>query len=340
MRLWIAPLLTALLLAPATPGARATDIYVNPLTGLDNLNGLGPVHGGGKNGPVRTINAALSRLTGGGRVILAPSTVPYTDEVVIDGRRLHPHSDSPLIIEGNGAELFGAAPVDSSDWMPAGKGLYRLMHVSSPAGSLLLAGKSAPFRGMLDDAAAPQLSPGQWGVWKRGFVFQVETGKRIADYSLAVSRRPSGILIHRMEYVVIRNLRIRGYQTDGAQVRGPASDIRFEQCLFADNGGAGLAVRGNGQVEATDCFFENNERAGVIGEGLSRLTLKSCSITGSKEEVFADANSKLERTGEAPKPLPVAADDAPKADADMPEKAEKEDAEETKPKKKRASFDD
>ena len=311
MSRWNVPILTILTasawLAGMVRPSLAVDLYVDNLSGSDRCNGYDPKMDAIPIGPVKTIAAALRRASAGDRIVLTPTGHPYREALVIAGGRLPGKSRFPLVIEGNGCELDGSRPVEAYRWQYRKHGLYELDGPSVFRGGLWDDGKPLD---RVDTPSwssdRPNLEPGAYCLWRGSYWLRLKPQDSVRDHGFAENRLKCGLTIHRASYVIIRNLRIRGFELDGAQIRGPVRSVRFERCLFGANGRAGVSAYTNSDVSLSGCFVEDNSRDGVLAENFSDLSLHSCAISGSPNEILSDANSKVARSGPVPEPLPPA----------------------------------
>lgn len=347
---WLVGIAGAIVCLSATT-AGAADLYVDNLRGSDAFNGGSPEHVGLLNGPTRTVRAAMRKVVPGGRIVLVPSGLPYREPVLLDGSVVRGFSRAPIVLEGNGQEISGYEPIDPARWKRHPDGYWQLL--SGLAWRGVLAEDGRP----LERASAdrwrgwPSLEVGQYAVWQDGLLLRLPKGEPIRDHAFVESARPAGIVIDRCSNLVLRNLRIRGFALDAVHVRGPARNVRFEKCLFADCGRSGLAVRGAATVSVEDSFFEGVPAA-VLADDVARVTLDSCEVPGGSATLVADATSSIKSAGDAPAPLPVGTvvdlpdhERMPKAvekaaPASAARTAAEPKAKEDSPKKKPSFFDD
>jgi hypothetical protein len=273
-----------------TSPSQARIIYVDNKSGEDRCDGSSLMLEPNDVGPVRTLQKAMRLAKPGDRIIVIPTGDPLREEVLVDGRRqLGGDASYPIVVEGNGVELLGAVPMDNLAARPLGGGVYRLESVhGSTHGKdwLFVDGRRAPTGGK-------ELEPGHAAVVDGWFEFRIDPKKTIWDYAFAESRLKCGISIVRSNYWTIRNLTIRGYRLDGAQVHGPVEGVRFEHCRFIDNGRAGVAVYTNAGVAIVDSVAEGNACAGFVGRNLTHASLERFRITGSPKASDADPGTQL-----------------------------------------------
>ncbi|HVJ83828.1 MAG TPA: right-handed parallel beta-helix repeat-containing protein [Planctomycetia bacterium] len=286
--------------AVASP-APGRDIFVNNVGGSDTLDGGSHMVETGNHGPVRTLRKAMLIADPGDVIRIIPGAEPIREEIAISGGRQRGGTARyPIVIEGNGAVIDGAAPIEVEQFDRLAPQTYRLIGEEGPihtGGHLFVDGARAN-RGRLGSLAA-----NEFAISSGRYVFKTEPKKSIEDYSFAAGRRTAGLVLYRTNYWIIRGLTFRNFAGDGAQVRGPAEGIAFEHCRFENNGRAGLAVQVNSKAEVRDCYVEHNVRAGVLGKAISSVTLERVKITGSAESVALDETRVREIPGD-PRPAP------------------------------------
>ena len=69
-------------------GVRASEIYVDNVSGNDRYNGRAQEPASDQVGPVRTLARALSLITGSDALILTKTGVPYEESMILSGGRL------------------------------------------------------------------------------------------------------------------------------------------------------------------------------------------------------------------------------------------------------------
>lgn len=279
------------------------DIYVSNTIGRDEYNGQFPRFSGGGNGPYQTIQLAVRRANPGDRIVILPSDQPYREEVIIHGGRVHGWERFPIVIEGNGVEWTGERPIERDEWVYLDNGIYQTAGLTQVLGILALAGGNLERLNHPMWGERPTLEPRQYALWQGSFLLRVGERERIDSYKCTVSHLDCGLLICQAPNLILRNLRMRGFRLDAVQVRGPVQSVRFENCLFGNNGRAGVAVVTAGRVDLSNCFLENNARTAAVVGNHSSLTLASCALTGSPQDSSCDATSRLTRSGGAPHPL-------------------------------------
>lgn len=232
--------------------------YVDHRKGSDRFDGSTPFYAGPGVGPVRSIQAAIRRVATGGKIVLLPSDIPFTQSFVIDRREPLGVRGNPLIIEGNGNRILGGRA------LPPSSSTNRTAHTHRPLTVQFASGQT------IESRQRP-LVP-----WQR----TVEMLGSFPPHGrfLPTERKPpldrAAIILVGESHVTIRNLKIEGFALDGIQIRGPAYDIRVEQCEIEGNGRAGLAILTNVNAVIADSIIARNASSGIVADNIVRLELE------------------------------------------------------------------
>lgn len=250
--------------------AAARDIFVDNVGGDDKNTGLHAQNQGDTASPVRTIAKALRLARAGDRIVLAKSNKPYHECVSLVGTR---HSGAarlmPFIFDGNGATLDGSAPIPADGWTFFRDNIFRFRPQELFQPVVFLNGR--PLRPLplpLATTFPPKLKPLQWCAIEGTIYFAVEATRLPPDYKLSYAELPTGITLYQVEQVVVRNLRIRGFQADGVAAAVGARNVVLENLTCACNGQCGISVRGGAQVEIDSCKLSGNGGLSPCGSQL------------------------------------------------------------------------
>lgn len=255
----------------------ADTFYVNNRTGNDGNSGRSTsfeIQGGG---PKRTVQEAFRGALPGDTIILLPTEEPYQEEIALTGAHTGGLPDLPITIEGNGVLLDGSNVIQAEWWRPLGEGHYLLDDFSTGLRDLFIEGTRIPVFRAGWTTPLPQLEPGAARYW-RGTILLRTADRAAPGDRVAVSQRRCGVFIDRAARVIVRDLRIQGFWIDGAQVRGPAANVRFEDCHFSGNGRSGAAVCNNALAEFDNCAFDDNGQAGIRVTDFSKARLLDTEI--------------------------------------------------------------
>jgi hypothetical protein len=292
--------LFVLICAVAGPALGQKTIYVDNRNGNDAAAGLAAKYSGRNQGPVQTVQTALRRVPNGGRIVLLPTAAPYAEPFVIDGGS-RGTAHQPLVIEGNGNLLIGEVPIDPEDWQPFTRSVVRHPHPMTSMTRFLAGAETIPI------ALVPQPNdlPAEHLTFHDGQVyFCPRPGARIEDYDLRRTSPPAAIMINRASHIVLRHFRIRGYRIDGIQVKGPADDIRIEDCVVEGASRAGLSVSTNSRVAVTNVSFVGNRKVGVLVDNVANVVLDRVAVADSVEHDRCSPDSRLVDRGGQFTPFP------------------------------------
>ena len=267
--------LLSIFVASAVQTATAETIYVNNIGGDDTNNGLTQENKGDGVGPLRTLTGALKRVERGDSIELAKTDVPYNECVTLQGRRHSGTSFAPFVIDGNGATLEGIAQVPAHRWEHVCGDIFRFAPDRAAFQQLFLDGEAAELVGRFDGFYNTQfLTPKQWCRCKGGIHFAAEKGKSVHNYELSFASHPVGITLYNVENVVIRNLKLRGFQLDGINAHDNAFDCLLSDISSVENGRSGVSVGGSSRVRLNHCELGKNNDTQLNAEGWSTSTLQ------------------------------------------------------------------
>ena len=94
----------------------ARDIHVSNTNGHDDRSGE-------SSHPLRTIANAIRLAKAGDTIHLAPTAEPYREMIHIRDHSGEP--GRPIVLDGHGAVVTGAEPLDPVEWKPVAPGRYR-----------------------------------------------------------------------------------------------------------------------------------------------------------------------------------------------------------------------
>lgn len=284
---WLAPRLhvfvSFLLVCSFASAGLAETYYVNNIAGSDTNTGVLPRSEGGNSGPVRTIQRALELVYRGDRIELANTGQPYRECLTLQGRNHSGYTNIPFTIEGNGASLDGTAMIPATRWTWIDGDLHRFEPERGGYQMLFLNGTPAKERPRFDGGYLTSfLQPLEWCRSRGGIQFMTEKGKSPFSYDLRFAKERVGITLYDVENVVIKDLRIHGYQLDGVNAHDNAMDCVFARVTSVANGRSGFAVNGASRVKMVECeAFDNGE---------SQLRCADWSTTEVRESEFYSAN--------------------------------------------------
>ncbi|MEX0866061.1 MAG: right-handed parallel beta-helix repeat-containing protein [Pirellulales bacterium] len=245
----------------------ATTLYVDNMRGDDRFDGLSERNAGGAQGPVRTIDRALRIASHGDRVVIANTGEPYRESISLYGNRNSGHPELPFLIEGNGAILDGAAPIDHRAWRHVRGNLFRFRPTAISYQQLYSDG--VPLEKIDVDPARPlipQLKPGQWCVLGDHIYLLVDDGRLPIDYALSHTARQTGVTIYSVRNVIVTDLVVQGFRLDGVNVHDLSRDVLLSGITARGNARSGVSVGGSSHARLAGSVIGDNGAAQVRTE--------------------------------------------------------------------------
>lgn len=279
----------------------ARDIFVNNETGDDSFMGRIATPGQTVDGPVRSIGRALALAQPGDRIVLAKTKTPYRESITFAGERLGRGILNDFILEGNGAILDGSAPIPVEAWQPdrdfwkrTGRAVFRFTPEGKSHQQLFLGDRPA-VRVYVDRLAAvpPALEPMQWCLFQGTIYFCVEPDRHPQDYPLRYAKLATGITLHHVQGITIRDLIVQGFQLDGINLANTARDIRLQRVVLRGNGRAGLAVGGASRGDLIDSLLGDNGVAQILTLPNSELHVHNCQVLGNTAPAWVDEGGRF-----------------------------------------------
>lgn len=278
MRLTAAMLLVLLGTAPLA----AKDVFVNNEYGDDFNDGQFPDVRGGKNGPLRSIEAGLMRGVKGDRIIIANTGIPYRECLGISVGRLSGYSSRPTIIVGNGAVLDGSGPVPIYAWEHYKGDVYRFRPHRKGWQQLFLDGIPARRQyAAPPEIEPPALEPLEWALVRGYIYFRTEENLMPDYYPLTFSRMDVGFTLYNVHEIVIDNLVIQGFRLDGVNVADNVRDCILSGLTCRGNGRSGIAVEGASRVKIYGCLLGDNAEAQLLMTDYCEVTVRDTDLVPS-----------------------------------------------------------
>lgn len=264
--------------------AQARDIHVDPAQGNDASDGLS-ARPEGTSGPVKSILRAVRLAAPGDTIHLAKATYHET----FDLTNRHGEPGKPLVIDGHGATLDGARPLDLADWTMVSPGLYRNTTLfARPLHKLeewvwryffifdgrvnrmgrCSKGNNAPWKAPAD------LQPGEWTYQKddeHAFYVRIDAAKSLAEARITVPWEVNGVSIHGKAHdITVRNLTATRVINDGYNI-SPSAGHRMEHIVFEniasiECGDDGLSAHDDCHV-TIDGFYSTGNATGLCTTG-------------------------------------------------------------------------
>jgi hypothetical protein len=298
MRKTLMAIVLTLALVLLASAAAARNIYVNNVAGNDKSSGSRPGIDTVATGPVQTIARALRLAQSGDRIVLAATGQPYRESISLMGSRHSGTPGEPLVMEGHGAILDGAAPVPPGAWEHYLAGVYRFRPPHVEFQQLFLGARPlARVPDGMPAAEPPKLDPLQWCLHGAYVYFAVEPGKFPEDYPLSFADQQVGITLYDVQWVVIQDLTVRGFQLDGTSAFNSARAVRLVGVTCRANGRSGVAVGGASIVELDSCVLGGNGQAQLLTLPWSETVVKRSQLLSDTAPARIDRGGKLEIDG-------------------------------------------
>ncbi len=271
-----------LLFAMLPTACSARQVFVNNVAGADGLDGLSEV-AHNRTGPVKSIARAMHLARAGDQVLLTNTGVPYREQVAISGPCLHGFSHRPFVLDGRGAVLDGTVEASPGGWRPEMDNVFALRPRRLSTQQLFAAGEPLRRVALLHTADAPlALKPLEWSLVDRRLLVRLEQDRLPESYDLRFAGLETGVTLYNTRHVVVRNLVVQGFHTDGVNAHELARDCLIDSVECRANGRSGLSVGGASRVKAVMSNFYDNGRAQVRVEGLARVLLDGCEVAAEE----------------------------------------------------------
>ncbi|MGH7192510.1 MAG: right-handed parallel beta-helix repeat-containing protein, partial [Candidatus Saccharimonadales bacterium] len=200
----------------------------------------------------------------------------------------------PFLIDGQGAVLEGADPVQPEAWENYRGAVFRFRPSRSSFQRLFLDGQPAVERKL--DAAAhrlPELAPLEWYRRDAFIYFRVEQDKLPEAYALSCSARQTGITLYHVHDVVITNLVVQGFRLDGVNVNDGVRDCELIDLTSRGNGRSGVTVAGSSKVGLAHCVLGDNGTAQLRVEGQSSTVVETSELIANTAPAVVRRGGKL-----------------------------------------------
>lgn len=200
-----------------------------------------------KNGPFKTIAAAIKAARAGDTIKLTPAV--YKESIVLHDKA--GELSRPITIDGQGSTLDGSDELDLSQWESLPNDLYRKVHLlrMDPAilgrWFFLIDGKMQRMNRCSKGPSEPLKKSGELGYneWtfvseEDAFYVRVKPGTRIA-----APMRSSGVAMSgNNKHLVIRNTICTHVYNDGYNIHGWCRDVHFENIKAFECGDDGVSA--------------------------------------------------------------------------------------------------
>jgi hypothetical protein len=289
-------------------------LYVNPATGSDSADGLSAV-AQDTNGPVRSIAKAIGLAKAGDTIYLGGALYKSRGEHIGFYGNIAGEPNRPIVVDGQGAIIDGAIPIDPNDWTQVEPGLYSadgeklFRNISGKANTresvdALVARFSFIFDGKLNRMnhsvkaravqwkATSDLQPGEW-TYKEPpnhlfgtYFIRLDPSKKLVDYKIEMPVVNSAVQIAgTISHIVFKNITVTHVINDGFALTsgsGPGSrvyNIVYENITAVECCDDGFSSHGDCQNLTVTNFLAEGCSTGVANAGgssvIDRLTTKN-----------------------------------------------------------------
>ncbi len=282
----------------------AKDIYVN------NRDGSDAAAGDSESAALLTIAKARTLAAAGDTIHLADTGKVYRESFSFTqsaGR-----ADARLTVDGHGATISGADPLNEADWQPVGPGLYKngtiydqykfnkeviwryffVFDGKMNRMGTCLKGKSAPLK------EPPALQEAEWTfvAAEKAFYLKIDPAKKLADYRIEIPVRANGVSIHHTaDFVTIKNLTATHVYNDGYGLSGEGKNLRLENIRAVDCGDDGISAHAGSGAKIKG-FYSSGNGTGICDTGNSETFYEDVLI---ENIVGVDLYFLLERSGKS-----------------------------------------
>lgn len=248
---------------------QAATIYVDNRFGNDRLDGQTATQVSDHSGPVRTLRRAVRLVEAGDQIELANTGEPYVGGLALYGIEQSGVAGFPIVIQGNGAVITGAKPIDPTAWRLVRGHIWRITPVRKGWYQLVLDGKAVPETECPADAIElPELPVGNWCAWNGAIYYHSAPDRDPLYLPLQLADEQTGLTLVAVEDVVIRDVEFRHFREDGVHLHDRCRNIVLENVTCRENGRAGIVVRGTSEVVLRNPTLVGNRRESLLIEGL------------------------------------------------------------------------
>lgn len=271
-------------------------VYVDQARGNDRRDGVRATVEGYHTGPVRTVRAALRRVSPGGKIFVLPTREPLRESFVVEGNRSLGSAARPLVIDGGGQEWIGWRPV-REEWIHRRDEIYRLDRPTKTFTRLFQNRQPIDLASVDVDQPGAQLASRMGSRFETHLFLAAEGLKNPREYDLWGTSTEGCVVIDGASHVVLRHFRFMGYRIDAIQVKGICRNIRIESCEIAYSGRAGVFVGSNAEVSIERVRMRDLGQFGVIADDQASLTLRQVSVDRSPNRLHRGERVRLNDDG-------------------------------------------
>lgn len=278
---------------PAPPYS-TRNFYINNETGSDSADGLTPTTA------VRTFAKAVTLLTAPGDTLhLAVTSQPYRETLLFKDN-FGGVPGCPITIEGHGATITGADPINPADWTSLGGGLYKnatlineLEEVDEPSklqrvfflfdGVLQNMGRTS--KGAHPAFKAPaELNAGEWTYVDMEKAFYVKVDGDLAAANIEAPFRRNGVAIRANNAaatdIVIKDLITCHVLNDGFNFHGTTKNLFLKNIAAYECGDDGISPHETCEMDV-DGLWSIGNSTGLADGYVSVATFRNIHLEGN-----------------------------------------------------------
>jgi len=227
-------------------------IYVDPLNGSDEASG-------NKKEPYKTIKKAMSIVAPGDTINLLPMI--YHESIDFYGKN-RVQRTKPIVVDGHGAIIDGAVPLDAANWEKVGNGLYRNTNLPKIYGfdvtrwgfffDDLINRMNRTSKGFKAPLKLPsELNNNEWTYKEdeKAFYIKIDASKNIANCNIKAPMLVNGVGFGGCSYITIKNITSTRVINDGYNIHGDCVGLYFENIASMHCGDDGFSAHENSVVK-------------------------------------------------------------------------------------------
>ena len=228
----------------------ASVYYVNNNIGEDSHDGLSA------DKPFKTIRQAMSKLSPGDTLIMAPDCIFH--ESMVFQRSGTP--SAPVTIEANGSILSGRENVPADNWKQIEDGLWlNANHLQTGALRPRLFNGDGQMISVHFKTKPQNLKEGE-AVWNQnGIYYRAVAGEKPAEKEFYGTYKESGVVLLNHNYVVVNNIVTENFANDGVNAHGSCRGLIFRNLISRWNGDDGFSIHEDVQACLYGAHLHHND---------------------------------------------------------------------------------
>ena len=228
----------------------ASVYYVNNNIGEDSHDGLSA------DKPFKTIRQAMSKLSPGDTLIMAPDCIFH--ESMVFQRSGTP--SAPVTIEANGSILSGREKVPADNWKQIEDGLWlNANHLQTGALRPRLFNGDGQMISVHFKTKPQDLKEGE-AVWNQnGIYYRAAAREKPAEKEFYGTYKESGVVLLNHNYVVVNNIVTENFANDGVNAHGSCRGLIFRNLISRWNGDDGFSIHEDVQACLYGAHLHHND---------------------------------------------------------------------------------